>query len=308
MEISVLLFKQILSMFLMILLGFILVKQKILKSQDSRILSVILLYLVMPCVILNAFQVDYSDDTMLGLLFAGGVAVVMHIIMLTVTAILGKVFHLTEVERASVIYSNAGNLIVPIVTAILGSEWVIYSSAYLIVQTILIWTHGKSLLSGEKGADLKKIVTNTNLIAIAVGVVLFASGLRLPSVLAQTVSSVGNMVAPASMFITGMLIAGMDWTDIFGKKRTYAIVFLRMIFFPAIMLVLMRFCVGIAPMENAQTVLIITLLACCTPPASTVTQMAQVYHRDAEYASAVNVISTLLCIVTMPVVVALYLL
>ena len=44
----------------------------------------------------------------------------------------------------------------------------------------------------------------------------------------------------------------------------------------------------------------------CTPSASTLTQMAQVYGKDADYASAINVVTTLLCIVTMPLMVALY--
>lgn len=84
-----------------------------------------------------------------------------------------KVLKLDGVEETSLIYSNAGNLIIPIVTAILGKEWVIYTSAFLSVQLFLLWSHAKMKLCGEKGIDLKKILTNINMIAIFAGVLLF---------------------------------------------------------------------------------------------------------------------------------------
>ena len=308
MEISILLFRQILSMFIMILLGYILVKARLVKSEDSRVLSVLLLFVVMPCVILDSFQVDFSRETVNGLMLAFLAAVLVHILLLAAGVVLGKVFCLTEVEKASVIYSNAANLIIPIVTAVLGSEWVIYSCAFVSVQLLLIWTHGRSLMSGQRAADWRRILTNTNLLAVLAGFALFVCRLRLPGVLYQTVHSVGSVVAPVSMFITGMLIADMRPVEIFAKKRTFFIVALRMLFFPALMLVLLRFSPLSSLVENGRTVLLVTLLACSTPPASTVTQMAQVYGRDAKYASAVNVISTIVCIVTMPVIVYLYLL
>lgn len=52
-------------------------------------------------------------------------------------------FGFTPIEKATIIYSNSGNLIIPLVGAILGNEWVIYSSGYMVVQTILLWTHAK---------------------------------------------------------------------------------------------------------------------------------------------------------------------
>ena len=70
--------------------------------------------------------------------------------------LLGHALHLDAVEKSSMIYSNAGNLIIPIVTAVLGKEWVIYSSAFLSVQLFLLWSHAKSMLCGEKSFELKR--------------------------------------------------------------------------------------------------------------------------------------------------------
>ena len=239
MEISILLFWQILSMFLMLLMGFALVKTGLLKAQDSKTLSVLLLYLALPCAILDSFQVEYDSRILRGLMLAFAAAVICHVILLLAAGLLEKALHLTAVEKASVIYSNSSNLIIPIITAVLGPEWVVYSTAYVSVQLLLLWTHGKVLLSGIKGADIRKILTNINLLAVFAGILLFLTGFRLPDVLSDTLHSVGSMVAPASMFIAGMLIAGMRPKQIFGNRRAYGIVCLRMLVFPAVSLLLL---------------------------------------------------------------------
>ena len=125
MEISILLFWQILSMFLMLLMGFALVKTGILKAQDSKTLSVLLLYLALPCAILDSFQVEYDSGILRGLMLAFAAAAICHVILLLAAGLLGKALHLTAVEKASVIYSNSSNLIIPIITAVLGPKWVV---------------------------------------------------------------------------------------------------------------------------------------------------------------------------------------
>ena len=60
------------------------------------------------------------------------------------------------VEKESIIYSNSGNLVIPLVTVVLGEKWVIYASAFLSVQMILMWTHGQSLMEAKAGINWKK--------------------------------------------------------------------------------------------------------------------------------------------------------
>ena len=98
------------------ILGFVLVKAKLVKSEDSSVLSKLSLYLFMPAVIINAFNVEMTNDIVRGLIVAFFVAVLIHIVLLMLDCILKKYFKTTNVERASIMYSNAGNLIVPIVT------------------------------------------------------------------------------------------------------------------------------------------------------------------------------------------------
>lgn len=219
---------------------------------------------------------------------------------------MGKLFCLNEVEIASIYYSNSGNLIVPIVTFILGQEWVLYGCVFMSVQLIFIWTHCKKIISRETSYDWRKIVLNINMISIALGAVLFFAQIHLPEILNNTLSSVGNMIGPASMIVTGMLFAGMDLKKIFGNKRVYIISSLRMIVIPLIALALIKLSRLAALSSDAPKIMLIVFLAVITPSASTVTQMCQVYGNDAKYASAINVVTTLCAIVTMPLMVLLF--
>ena len=306
MNISILLMQQIVQLFLMIFMGYLIVKTGLVRDDDSKVLSKIILYLIVPCVIINAFQVDYTTDTVKGLLIAFAASVMTQVVLLIVISAAGRVFHLNEVEVASIYYSNSGNLIVPIVTFILGKEWVLYGCVFMSVQLVFLWTHCKKIISREASYDLKKIILNINMISIFIGVILFFTGIRLPEIIRNTLASVGTMIGPASMIVTGMLFAGMNLKQIFANKRVYFITFLRLIAVPLIALVLIKLSNLASFSADGNKIMLIVFLAIITPSASTVTQMCQVYGNDSKYASAINVMTTLLSIITMPVMVMLF--
>ncbi|RGW17147.1 AEC family transporter [Ruminococcus sp. AM28-41] len=306
MNISILLMQQIVQLFLMIFMGYLIVKTGLVRDDDSKVLSKIILYLIVPCVIINAFQVDYTTDTVKGLLIAFAASVMTQVILLVVISVAGRLLHLNEVEVASVYYSNSGNLIVPIVTFILGQEWVLYGCVFMSVQLVFLWTHCKKIISREASYDWKKIILNINMISIFIGVILFFTGIRLPEIIGNTLASVGTMIGPASMIVTGMLFAGMNLKQIFANKRVYFITFLRLIAVPLIALVLIKLSNLASFSADGNKIMLIVFLAIITPSASTVTQMCQVYGNDSKYASAINVMTTLLSIITMPVMVMLF--
>ena len=236
-----------------------------------------------------------------GLLLALAAAVLLHVGIIVVVNLLGHALHLDAVEKASMIYSNAGNLIIPIVTAVLGKEWVIYSSAFLSVQLFLLWSHAKSMLCGEKSFELKKVLTNINMIAILAGAALFLLHIQLPAVIEDSLDMVGSAIGPISMIILGMLMAGMNFKKILGYRRLWLVTALRLVGIPLAAVALLKLS-GLAHLvPDGQTILLVSLLATCTPSASTITQMAQIYGKDADYASAINVVTTLLCIFTITI-------
>ena len=305
MELSILLMEQIAKLFIMIFMGYAVVKMGLLKDEDSKVLSTLVLYLIVPCVILNAFQVDYTPEKVSGLELACIASLLLLFILLPIVNLIGKVLHLNEVETMSIYYSNSGNLIVPLVAFMLGDKWVFYACVFMGLQTIFFWTHCKKVISREASYDWKKIVLNLNIISIFVGILLFFTGIRLPALVNNTLHSVGSMVGPASMIVTGMLFAGMDFRQIFANKRIYFVTFLRLIAVPLMALVLLKISHLADLSADGPTLILIVFLAVITPFVSTVTQMCQVYGNDSRYASAINVVTTLASIVTMPLLVML---
>lgn len=306
MQMSILLLKQIAQLFLMILMGYIIVKTKLLKGEDSKVLSKIILYLIIPAVIINAFQVDYSPNVTKGLITACIASIILQFLLLFVTYIMQKMFHLDSVEFTSAYYSNSGNLIVPLVTYILGGKWVVYGCVFMSIQLFFIWSQSKNMISREKGINLKKILLNINMISVFLGVILFFTKIRFPEIINNTLSSVGGMIGPLSMIVTGMLIAEVNLKDIFTNKRVYLVTVLRLIIQPLIALAVINLLGMRGWHPQGDKIILITYLAAITPCASTVTQMCQVYGNDSKYASAINVMTTLLSIITMPVFVYLY--
>ena len=184
------LLQQIIVFFLMMSCGFTVVKCGLIDAKSSRTLSVICIYIIMPCVMINAFQIEYSRSIRNGFLLAVAAAILIHIFLLVFVQIIGKPLKLSVVEKESIIYSNSGNLVLPLVTVVLGEKWVIYASAFLSVQMILMWTHGQSLMEAKAGINWKKILCNINLIAIILGIVLFFTQIRLPVILGNTMSQI----------------------------------------------------------------------------------------------------------------------
>ena len=306
MELSLLLIRQIAAMFLMMAVGVLLVRLRVLKPENGTIISKILLYAVVPCTIINSYQIDFTPEKLAGLGVSILGAVIVHAIFLLLERALRRPLKLHPVESASILYSNAGNLIIPLVMAALGNEWVFYISGYMIVQQLLIWTHGKSMVSGQRQWDWKKIVTNVNIIAIAVGIVLFLTGFRFPSVVQTAMNSIAGMIAPLSMILTGMLLGGMKLREIVGTPRAYLITALRLVAFPLV-IVLVFGLTGLTKLHpEATQILLVTLLAASSASATTITQFAQLYNDRPGYTSIISIMTVIFCILTIPLMTMLY--
>ena len=306
MQISILLMQEIIKLFVIMFMGYAVVKAGLMKSSESKSVSVILVYLVIPCVIIKAFQVDYTPDVQKGLFLAIAAAVAIHILFLLITIPLKKIFQMDVIEQATSIYSNAGILVIPLVQDLLGQDDVIYSSAYIAVQLILLWTQGKNMLCEEEKLEWKKIFLNVNIISIIAGIVLFLFRIKLPAGVQDVLGMMNNMIGPLGMLLAGMAIAEVPLKSIFTKKRNYLSVALRLLLYPVLGLFLMKAIQIVVNLENSSQILLTVYLACVTPACASVTSMAQLYDKDAAYASSLYVLTTLLSIVTMPVMVYLY--
>ena len=300
-----LLIYKILQLFVMMILGFVVTKCKIVKPNDSIILSKISLYLLMPSAIINAFDFERTEGLMWSLGFAFLAALAVHIVLYVIDFLYGRFIDDNPVERASIMYSNAGNLIIPIVSFVIGGEWVIFSTAFLTVQLAFLWSHGARLFSAGEKFNVKRVLLNVNIITIAIGIVMLLLNWRLPTFVKDITTSFGDMLGPVAMLIAGMLAANIDFGKMILDKRLYRVVIARMVACPLIVLGVFKL-LSLIPIVDAEKILLISYLASITPAASTVMQFAQIHGRDAEYATAINIFTTVVCVLTMPLFVMLY--
>lgn len=305
MELSLLLAKRIAVMFMMMFCGFMLVKLKLVKSKDSRILAMICMYVVIPCMVIDAFQIECTPERLHDFLAMIAAAALAHVVFIGTTMLLRRPLNLRPIEQLSMEYPNCGNLILPLVLSVFGEEMVFFACPYVCVQTLMVWTHGRTVVAGGGKLDFKKIFLNINVICTLLGLCFFIFRIKLPGMIADTCDSLGGIIGPISMILTGMLIGGADLKKIFSQRHAYLICSMRLLGYPLLLILALKL-TGLTHLASGPDVMMITLLAASAPSATTVTNLAQVYNSDPEVAATVNIITMLLCIFTMPLINLIY--
>lgn len=297
--------KQIMAMVLMALAGFLAGKAGVLTDEESRGLSKACVYVIVPCSLVDAFRTEFELEKLMGLMVCMAATVLIHMIYLTIDQVLMKrgKHPMTPGERASVIYSNSGNLMIPLVQGALGSEYVIYICSYLLIQNLLTWTHGQRLMGGTKPLTIKNVLTNPAILSIILGATLFFLRIRLPSSLDTAVSSLSACIGPLSMLLVGVLLSEMDLKAVLRSWRVWRTVSIRLILCPALVMVLLCGFHLLWQGGNSAQVLMVMLLCAGGSSATIVVQLAQLYDSEDKWVvSAVNALSTLMCALTLPVI------
>ncbi|ONI44896.1 hypothetical protein AN641_05510 [Candidatus Epulonipiscioides gigas] len=309
MEISLMLAEQILSLVLICIVGFLITYFKIISSAESRVISRICVYVIIPCSMINAFQTELDQARLsgLGLAFVG--AILIHMMYLGATKLLdvAKV-PLDNVERASIIYNNAGNLVIPMVAGTLGTEYIFYTSAYIAVQNFLMWSHGQIIMGVPNGkSNFKKIFKNPCMISIFIGVSLFLFQIKIPGAVGIAISSSAACLGPLSMLMIGMMLGEQNLKKIFSSLKVYRIVVIRLILYPLLTMIVLFILSKLWVHNDINNILLVSLLCAIGPSAATVAQQAQLYdHPLKVYVSSINVVSTSLCAITMPLMALLF--
>lgn len=205
-----------------------------------------------PCTIIHSFSVRYTPEVLSGLIISFILAVLCNIIFIFMANLLTKLIGLDTIEQTSIVYSNAGNLILPLVASVLGDQWVIYTSGYLIVQTVLLWTHCISVVTECRQFTLRNIFYNIGVLSILIGMIIFSLQISLPTILDNTLSNMGGMMGPLSMFVIGMLIGNVELKNVVCTARNYLIVLIRLIVLPIIVLFLPNCQIKLDILRNSE--------------------------------------------------------
>ena len=305
---------KILSLLVLVGAGVVLVKTKLLKKEDSVALSKISVFLLSPCVIVNSFSMKVDGKAGQSLLLCFFYAILANFLFLFLGTLLRKPLHLSPVEEMSMEYTNCGNFVLPIVASVLGEEYLLYVSAYITVYNLLVWTHGIHLFQGkaeqtkeEKSKEnaFLKILFNPNILAILFGVFLFFTKISLPAPISLAISDLGKMIGPISMLITGIILGSMSFKKILSYRRIYMVTAFRLLFYPFIYLLLISVLSRIDGFLDNHVLFLVTFLSAMAPAAANVSQFAILYGKEEEYASCINIFTTLCTIISVPVLVYL---
>lgn len=306
MEFSLILANKIAMMLLWMVVGYIVVKAGVMRSSENKTLSSLLVYIIIPCTILHSFQIDLTEERMQGFIGAVIFSVVVQAAYIVITKLLTKPFRLTKIDRGTLIFSNCGNLIIPLTEMVLGEEYVFYVAAYVAVFNILFWTYGQVLFYGKGNISVRKMLTNPNVIAVCFGVIMMLTGFRFPAIIDGAMDGLGDMVGPTSMLVIGMVIAEKDILGAFRNLRAYPIVFIRLIVYPMISILLLYVSGAMKHWPFMIPVLQVSMLSAAAPPATLVSQMAVVLDEEPFNASSYNIVGTILCVLTIPFIIFIY--
>lgn len=302
-ENSLIILHQILIMFLLMAAGYVLYRLGVIDNTGSAQCSGILTRLVSPCVMIHSFQRDFEPElgrTLVWLflfsLLGFGICIVLSGLMFR-----QKRFVNAPDLRMCTVFTNNGFMAIPLVSAMFGQMGVFLSTVNIAASTILVWTWGVRTLSGGQGkVSLSKIFVNPGTIGFCIGLFCFLSPLKLPAIPAQAVAFVADLNTPLAMIVLGCFLAQSDLKTCLLDRKLYVLSLTRLVLFPlALLPVLLLAPVGL----TAKVCLMIGFSA---PSAVLAAMFAQMLHTDYLYATKIVAHSTLLSVVTMPLVIALF--
>ena len=297
MLISILL-RQIAIMALLMAVGILLSRRGFLSPQGTKDLGAILLRIIIPCVIVKSYITTYSRDRLLELALSAGLALVAFILAMGIAYLVyGK---RRRIENFAAAFCNAGFIGIPLAQAVIGDEGVFYMAASVALLNLFQWTYGVYIMTDRKDSiRAKTIVKNPVVIAIVVGIALFLSRLPVPGILTSTLGYIAGMNTPVAMILMGTYMAKLPWRKLLDK-RAYGCVLLRLVVIPAVVLAVF----WALPISN-QNVALAAYLAAATPVGANICVFAQQYDCDYEFRVVTVCLSTVLSIVTVPLMVSL---
>lgn len=298
MESAITIFQQILTMFLYMAAGCCLFRSGLVTKEGSVSFAHVLIYLVLPCAILQSFFTERTAEkaAALGASFLWG-----FLVLALAVVIAALLFHRQPIDNFGAAFSNAGFMGLPLITSILGSECVFYAAGMIAFLNIMQWFYGQRILSGERSKlSVGTILKNPLIIALMLGLLVFFTGLEPPAVVSRCVSAVSALNGPMAMIILGFYLAQTNLRALFGKLSTYLVSAVRLILIPMATLALLAVAPGVS-----NEIRLALLLAASAPVGANVAVYAQKLGKDYVYAVETVCLSTLFSLGSMPIIILL---
>lgn len=290
---------KIIVMFVIMIVGLICGKAKLITHDGCKKLSDVLLFLVSPMITFLSYRREYSGEIALNLLLTLVLALLSFVLMIFLSYVLiGKNSRNRQVEMLCSVFSNCAFMGIPVVESVFGSEGIIFITMYITVFHILCWTWGVTLLTGERSLrDALRHLLTPAVISVVLGLVFFFFRIPLPELIAEPLELIGEMNTPLAMLVAGATLSQTNLREALGRPRILYISFLRLILFPVLTGLLAAAFVklGASPMPVTAVV-----IAAGCPSAVINISFAIKHGKDSVYASELFAFTTVLCGVTIP--------
>ena len=295
--------KQIAVLFLLMGTGYAANRCGVMGRDSERLFSRLIVNITCPALILNSLA--GSDparaDAGLGGIFA--VAAVYFVALPPLAKALARVLRVPGDHRAGfecmLVYSNLGFMGIPVLRAVLGAGSLLYLTVFMAVFNISIFSYGILLLQkdapGRQGPGLGRMVNPGTVSAVA-ALALYAAGIRLPALLAEPVALLGDTTTPLAMLVIGSSLASQPMGQVLRDRELLVATLCRLLVLPAL-----AFAVG-RPFITDRLLLGTLVLVSAMPVASNTVMLCSELGRDGDYLSKGVFYSTVLSMVTIPLV------
>ena len=293
---------QVIILFIILIIGFVAGKFKIMDSFGTKKLSEVLLFITSPMMVFNSFFIEFSQKRLINLLWIIIMGGGMFLISIIVSKFIYKGFDekISPVLRYTAIFSNCGNMGIPLMMALFGEDGVFYGSFYIVIFHTVLWSYGYMMFGGKgtKAQVTKNILTNPSIIAVYIGMIIFIFGISIPDPVRGAVKAVGDMTMPISMLVIGGLMSTTKLSAVFNDWRVYMSSAVRLVLMPLIAIFISRL-IGAPALPSA-----VVATALAMPAATTATMFSEKFDKDAVFASKCVTVSTLLSIITAPLLIS----
>lgn len=293
---------QVIVLFLIMVVGFFSRKKEYINPSVNRSLSELLINITLPSMIIASFNFKFSKDMLNVGISLFLISLIIHLSLLLIGKFLYKRFNENEMKVLWFItlFSNCGFMGYPVVESIYGKIGLFYAALFNIPFNILMWTAGVFIFSGKGDIkSAKKALLNPGIVSVFIGLFIFLFSLKLPIPIQKTLELVGSMTTPLSMIIIGSTLADSKITSIFESKSIYIGTIVRLILIPVTTFIFLKY-FGLKDFYLSIPVIITAM-----PAAANTVIMAEKFGGDAEFASKIVFLTTVLSAVTIPLVLIL---
>lgn len=303
MDISIIL-NQLITLFIVIGLGYFLRKKDILDADLSKKLSSLVVNLTMPALIINAVLSMGERPSLNNIVLGFIVSIGFYIIFPILGFIIAKILFIKPSQLGMYIYMttflNTGFMGFPLIQSLLGNNAMFYAAIVNIFFDLGCYSYGIFLINYKQNNDISfspKTIFTPGLISCLVALLLFVINPKLPSPITAAITYVGNLTTPLAMMIIGSSLAAISLKEIFGDWKVYVFTFIKQIIVPLALFPLLKLILA------DDMLLKVMFIMSCLPIANTSVLFATRYKVDTVLPSRAVFISTFLSVITIPLVV-----